>query len=111
MGQARGKGSGRRAQIGIDRPVSLPPECFDLAFAFADEPEGHRLDASRRARTWQFSPENWRKRKAHQVVERATGEIGVDQLYVDVAWMGNGVEHGGSRHRVEDDTFDMGMAQ
>ena len=110
MGEVRAKRAGRRAQFGVDGPIFLRLEGFDLVFALADETQRHRLHAARRTRARQFAPQNRREREAHEIVERAARQIGVDQLFVDLARIGDGIEHGGARDRVEDDPLDLGAA-
>ena len=101
--QARLEGlAARRRQRRDQRPVFARDEFLDLELAVADEPQRHRLHAAGRARARQLAPQHRREREADQIVERAAGEIGVDQRAVDLARMlhrlehrllGDGVEH------------------
>ena len=88
-------------ELGQDRPIFLSLELLDLELAVADEPERHRLHPAGRAGARQFSPQHRRQREADEIVERAAGEIGVDQGPVDRARMAHGVEHGLFGHGVE----------
>ena len=92
----------RRRELGDDRPVFLGDEFLDLEFAVADQPQRDRLHAAGRAGARQLAPQHRREREADQIVERAAGEIGIDQRAVDRARMlhrlghrllGDGVEH------------------
>src|SRR5581483_10127126 len=66
-----------RAEYGIDRPVFAAIEDLDLGLALADQTQRHRLNAPGRAAARQLAPQHRRKREAHQIVERAPGEIGI----------------------------------
>ena len=92
----------RRRERRDQRPVFPGDEFLDLELAVADQPQRHRLHPAGRARARQLAPEHRRQREADQIVERAAGEIGVDQRAVDLARMlhrvrhrllGDGVEH------------------
>jgi hypothetical protein len=52
------------------------------------------LHAPGRARTGQLAPQHRREREADEVIERAAGEIGIDQGTVDLAGVLHRVEHG-----------------
>ena len=92
----------RRQQRRNQRPVFARNETLDLKLAVADEPQRHRLDPARRSRARQFAPQHRREREADEVIERAAGEIRIDQGMVDVArplhrighrLLGDGIEH------------------
>ena len=92
----------RGRQLGDDRPVFPGDEFLDLQLAVADQPQRDRLHPAGRARARQFSPEHRREREANEIIERAAGEIGIDQCTIDLARMlhclghrllGDGVEH------------------
>ena len=93
-------------ELGHDRPVFLRLEHLDLGLAVADQAERHRLHAAGRAGAGQLAPQHRREREADQIVERAAGEIGVDQRAVDLARMAHGLEHGVLGDGVEDDALD-----
>ena len=82
MGQPRGEALRRPAvvKLGLDRPVFARPEGLDLGFALADQAQRHRLHAAGRAAARQLAPQHRREGEADQIVERAAGQIGVDQL-------------------------------
>ena len=89
-------------EVGEDAPVFLRLEAFDLGFAVADQPQRNGLHTARRTGPRQLAPEDRRQRKAHQIVEGAARQVGVDQRDVDLPRMlhrlgdggfGNGVEH------------------
>jgi hypothetical protein len=81
------------AEDGIDRPVFAGLEDLDLGFALADQAQRHRLHAAGRAAARQLAPQHRRQGEAHEIVERAAGHVGVDQRLVEVARMGDGVQH------------------
>ena len=92
------RGRERRHQ----RPVFPRDEFLDFELAVADEAQRHRLHPAGRARARQLAPQHRREGEADEVVERAAGEIGVDQRAVDAArvlhriehrLLGDGVEH------------------
>ena len=66
------------------RPVFARDEVLDFELAVADEAQRHRLHASGRARARQLAPQHRRQGEADEIVERAAGEIGVDQRLVDL---------------------------
>ena len=81
------------AEQRVDRPVFAGLEDLDLGLALADQAQRHRLHAAGRAAARQLAPQHRREGEAHQIVERAAGQVGVDQRLVEVARMGDGVEH------------------
>ena len=93
-------------ELGGDRPRFLRLELLDLELAVADEPERHGLDAAGRSGARKLAPQDRRQREADEIVERAAGEIGVDQRPVDRARVAHGVEHRLLGHGVEHDALD-----
>ena len=85
--------SPRRRQRRHQRPVFARDEFLDLELAVADEPQRHRLHPAGRARAGELAPQHRREREPHEVVERAAGEIGVDQGAIDLARVLHRVEH------------------
>ena len=98
-------------ELDLDGPVFAGPEGLDLGLAFADEAQRHRLHPPGRAAARQFAPQHRRQGEADQIIEGAAGEIGVDQLAVDLARVAEGVEHGVARHLVEHDPLDVDVLQ
>ena len=112
MGQACRHGSTVLCREGgRDGPVFLRIENLDLGFAFADQAQGDRLHASRRFRSRQFAPQDWRQAEPDQIVERAAGEIGVDQLAVQFARVVYRLDNGVLGDFVENDAFDNDIVQ
>src|SRR6185312_11022760 len=97
----------RGGKLDLDGPILARLEGFDFAFALADQAERHRLHAAGRAASRQFSPQHRRKGKSHEVIERATREVGLDQFAVQFPRMPKGIEHGRFRDLVEDDALDV----
>ena len=83
----------RRGQRRHQRPIFARDEFLDFELAVADEAQRHRLHAAGGARARELAPQHRREREADEVVERAAGEIGVDQGAVDLARVLHGVEH------------------
>src|SRR5262249_4610954 len=75
--------SPRRRKRCHQRPVFARDEFFDFELAVADEAQRHRLHPPGGARAGELAPEHRREREPHEVVERAAGEIGVDQGAID----------------------------
>src|SRR5262249_49079452 len=108
VGEARLEGLARGgAELGLDSPVLAGAEGLDLGLALADEAQRHRLDAASRAAAWQLAPRHRREGEADQVVEGAAGEIGLDQLAVELPRAAEGVEDSVLRHLVKDDALDV----
>ena len=106
MGEAGGEALARRRdERDLDRPIFARLEGLDLGLALAHEAQRDGLHAAGRAAARQLPPQDRREREAHEVVERAAREIGLDQLAVEFARMTEGVEHGLLRHLVEDDAL------
>ena len=89
-----------------DVRVFLGDEAFDFVFASADEPERHRLHAACGTRARQLAPQDRREIEADEVIERAAGEIGVDQVGVDLARIGHRIEHRLLGDGIEDHALD-----
>src|SRR6185437_8392238 len=68
-------------------------EDLDLGLALADQAQRHRLHPAGRAAAGQLAPQHGREGEADEIVERAAGEVGVDQRLVEIARMSDGVEY------------------
>ena len=97
----------RRLELGDDRPVFLGDEFLDVEFAVAHEPQRDRLHAAGRAGARQLAPQHGREREADEVIERAAGEVGVDQRVVDLARVLHRLGHRLLGDGVEHDAFDL----
>ena len=75
----------RRRERRHQRPVFAGDELLDFELAVGHEPQRHRLHPAGRARARQLAPQHRREREAHEIVERAAGQISVDQRAVDLA--------------------------
>ncbi len=110
--EPRGEGGvGGRLEMRDERPVLARDEFLDLELAVADDAQRHRLHPPRRARAGQLSPQHRRQVEADEIIERAAGEIGVDQRLVDLARVAHRLLHGLFRHRVEHDAVDALVLQ
>ena len=97
---------GAGEEVGVHGPVLARHERLDLGLALADQAQRDRLHAPGRAGARQLAPQHRREREADQVVERAARQIGLDQRLVEVARVGDGVEHGGLGDLVEHHALD-----
>ena len=101
--EAGGKGLvGLIAQKSHQRPIFARLEFLDFQLAVANQPQRDRLHPASGFRAGQFAPQYRGKVEADQIIQRAAGEIGLDQAHVDLARMfhrlqdgvlGDGVEH------------------
>jgi hypothetical protein len=90
-------------ELGADGPVFACAEPLDFVFAFADQPQRHRLHAARRAAAGKLAPQDRREVEAHEKIEGAAREIRIDQIAVEVARMAHGLEDRGFCDLVEHD--------
>ncbi|MPM10723.1 hypothetical protein SDC9_57057 [bioreactor metagenome] len=85
-GQPRGEDlTAGRGQLGGDGPVFAGVKRLDLHLALDDEAQADRLHPAGRARAGEFPPQHRRQVEAHQIVERAPRQIGLDQRAIDLA--------------------------
>ena len=96
-----------RLEFAADRPVFARLEGLDLEFAFADQAQRHRLHPPGRTRTGQLAPQYRRKGEAHQIVERPARLLGIDQIHVDIARMGDAFLHGAFGDFIEHHPLDI----
>ena len=101
----------RRQHVGRDGPVFLGAEGLDLPLALADEAERHGLHAACGAGARKLAPQDGRQGEAHEIVKGAAGEVGVHQLAVDVAGVGDALLQGGLGDLVEDHALDADVLQ
>ena len=93
----------------LDGPVLAGAEGLDLHLALDDEAERHRLDAAGGLGAGELAPEDGREPEADEVVERAAGEVGVDELHVDLARVLHRLVHRRPGDGVEGDAGDLGV--
>ena len=91
-----------------DRPILLRNKGFDLALAFHDHAQRHRLDTPCRFGTGQLAPQHRRQGKADQIIECPAGAIGVDQILVERARRRHRGQHRVLGDRVERHPIDRG---
>ena len=94
-------------QPGNDRPVFLRAECLNLALALDDQTQRDRLHPARALGAGQLAPQHRGQREAEQVVQRAAGKVGVDQVLIQFARAGHRLGHGLLGDRVEGDALDV----
>ncbi|MNJ30733.1 hypothetical protein D3C77_253420 [compost metagenome] len=111
LDQAGGEGRAVGDQVGLDRPVFLSLEPLDLHLAIDDDAQGDRLHPTGRARARQLAPQHRRQVEAHQIVQRAARQIGVDQLHIQLARIGHGLQHRRFGDGVEGDALDVRVLQ
>ena len=93
--------------VGLDRPVFLGLEALDLDFSVDHQAQGHRLHPSGRSRSRQLAPQHRRKREADQIVQSAAGEVGLDQLHIDITRVLHRLGDGGLCDGVEHHPFNL----
>ena len=93
-------------ESGLDGPVFVGLEGFDFGLAVADQAERYGLNAAGGAGAGQLAPQHRRQVEADQVVERAAGEVGVNQRPVDLARFLHRLEDRLLGDRVEGHTLD-----
>ena len=71
--------------LGFHAPIFARLVRFDLALAFHHQAQRHRLHAARALGTGQLAPQHRRKREAHQIIQRAPRQIGIDQRLIEIA--------------------------
>ncbi len=81
-------------EVGGDAVELLGGEFLDFVLALHNQSHGHRLHAAGRKRRLDFLPQHRRELEAHDAVEHAAGLLCVDEVEVDVARVGYGVEDG-----------------
>ena len=75
----------------LERPVLAGGERVDLALALDDEPDGDRLDAAGRQARADLAAQQRAQGVADEPVDDPAGLLGVDEVRVDVAGMGEGL--------------------
>ena len=111
MRQGAPEFAGAGGEFGAQGPIFHRVEFFDLGFALANEAQGHRLYAPRRAAARQFAPQYRRQGKADQIVQRPARQVRIDQLLVQLPRIGKGFQNGGLGDLVEDDALDLDALQ
>ncbi len=99
-----------RGEMRLHRPVLAGAERLDLGFPLADQAQRHGLHAPGGAAARQLAPQHGGEGEAHQVVQRAAGQVGLDQRLVQRARMRHGVLHGGFGDLVEGDALHVDAA-
>ena len=87
----------------LDRPVLARREREDLALALDDEPNGDRLDAAGRQAAADLARQQRAQRVADEPIDDPPGLLGVDEVHVDVARVGERLADRGFGDLVERD--------
>ncbi len=98
--------SPRRRKTGMDGPVFARLECLYLHLAIDNQAQADGLDATRRFRAGQLAPQHGRQVEADQIIQRAAGQIGIDQRLVDLARLLHRLGHRGLGDGVEGHAID-----
>ena len=85
----------------VDGPVFLRNESADQLFALDNQPQRHRLHASRGKTPAHFVPENRRDFVAHDAIEHAPRLLRIHQIRIDLAGVIEGRTNGLGRNFVE----------
>ena len=83
--EAGDEGGAGRGHVGLDGPVLPGDEALDLDLAVDDQPQGHRLHPSGGSGARKLAPKHGGEVEADQVVQGPAGQVGLDQLHVDLA--------------------------
>ena len=83
--------AGRGREDRLDRPVLACRERPDLALALDDEADGDRLDPAGRQAALDLLAEERAQRVADEAVDDAARLLGVDEVHVDLARIGEGL--------------------
>ena len=89
------------------RPIFLRPEQLDLALAVDDQAQRDRLHPPRRLGAGELAPQDRREREPDQIIERAAGAVGVDQILVECTRLRHRLEHRALCDRVEGNPLNM----
>jgi hypothetical protein len=102
--ELRGEGlAGRGREDRLDRPVLAGRERADLAFALDDETDGHRLDPTRGQAALDLPAQERAQRVADQAIDDAARLLGVHEIHVDLARVGECLADGRLGDLVEGD--------
>ena len=88
-------------QFGLENPVFFRHESPTFLFPIHHQPQGHGLDPAGGDAAFDLGPQDGRYLVADQSVEDAAGLLGQEQLFVDLAGVGQGLAHGPGRDFVE----------
>ena len=82
-----------RFQVGVQVPVFLRLELFDLQLPVPDQPHRHALHPAGRKPPAHLAPQKRAELVAHQPVQLPPGLLGVEQVHVDGAGVGHALLH------------------
>ncbi len=97
----------RGRKQGADGPEFLRAKRLDLHLALDDQAQAHRLHAACRFRPRQLSPQHRRQGESHQIIQRAAGQIRLDQRAIDLTRVLHRLGHGGLGDGVKRDAADL----
>ena len=100
-------GAPRRGKGGGHGPVFAGLEGLDLHLALYHEAQDDRLHPPGRFRPRQLAPQHRRQGKAHEIIQRAAGEVCLDQRGIDLPGRGHGGLDRGFGDGVEGNAADL----
>ena len=83
-------GATRRRHRRLHRPIFPRPKNLDFGFPLANQPQRDRLHPPRGPAPRQLAPQHRREREPHQIIQRPSRQISLDQRLIQRPW---------SRHR------------
>ena len=98
-------------EVGVQRPIFLRLEVFDLPVPVIHHSGGNRLDPSCGQAPLDLLPQQGTELIAHQPVQNTPGLLGVHQILVDVPGMFNALPHHILRDLIECDTVRLFIRQ
>jgi len=97
-------------QFGLDGPVLFGDEVLDFPLPFHDHADGDGLDPSGAEAAADFAPEERAQAVADQSVQDTARLLGVDQVHINPARVGERLLYGRLGDFVEDDPAQLGRA-
>jgi hypothetical protein len=101
----RGFGLGSRVQDCVQIPIRRTSEGDAFALSINDQPGRDRLYASGRQSWHDLLPQHGRDLVAVETIKNAPGLLGIDQVLVKIAWVGDRLGNGRGSDLMEDHAF------
>ncbi len=109
--QTGSEGSAALAEFGVDVPVLVGDELFDLDLPVADQAHGHALDAPGGKAPADLAPQKGRQLVAHQAVQLTPGLLGIEKVHINGAGMGHTLLHAFFGDLIKGDAVGLGRVQ